>query len=274
MKKRVFRLTESQLKRLSKRFLNESYGLITYQDTICEIICKEKVAKYGSRGDVVQMIQHLLYANRYNTKYAGGGMKGDFCYKDFRECDGIFKEHTKNAVEDFQRDAGINVDGVVGYETWKAMCSKLTFTKSLPKDKFCNECPCDDFQDDFKDDFKDIDDFNPIKEIDTIDCEKLKKCVKDHILKPVPDYTGFEKCIGGGQKDNRDLKDNINLDKEGFIEGCTWFIRTDDTTLGYKPITKCPKYLNCMPGPNKDMTYCNSKAIKACVDAKCTSITY
>ena len=34
---------------------------------------------------------------------------------------------------------------------------------------------CDDFQDDFKDDFKDIDDFNPIKEIDTIDCEKLKK---------------------------------------------------------------------------------------------------
>ena len=29
-----------------------------------------------------------------------------------------------------------------------------------------------------------------------------------------------------------------------------------------------------MPGPNKDMTYCNSKAIKACVDAKCTSITY
>lgn len=197
MKKRVFRLTESQIERLSKRFLNESYGLITYQDTICEIVCKEKVAKYGSRGDVVKMIQHLLYANKYNTKYSGGGMKGDYCYIDFRDCDGIFKDHTKNAVEDFQRVAGINVDGVVGYETWKAMCSKLTFTKSLPKDKFCKDCPCDDFQDDFKDDFKDIDVFDPIKGIDSIDCEKLKKCVKDHILIPGPNYLGFEKCIGG-----------------------------------------------------------------------------
>lgn len=228
MKKRVFRLTESQLKRLSKRFLNESYGLISYQDTICEIICKEKVAKYGSRGDVVQMIQHLLYANRYNTKYAGGGMKGDFCYKDFRECDGIFKDHTKNAVEDFQRDAGINVDGVVGYETWKAMCSKLTFTKSLPKDKFCTKCPCDDFQDDFQDnfqdDFKDIDVFNPIKEIDTIDCEKLKKCIKDFILiRTNPDYIGFEQCIGG----------KVN-------EKSSWSCKVCDDTFPTKYINRMP----------------------------------
>jgi hypothetical protein len=197
MKKRVFRLTESQIDRLSKRFLKESYGLITYQDTICEIVCKEKVAKYGSKGDVVRMIQHLLYANQYNTKYAGGGMKGDFCYKDFRECDGIFKNQTKTAVEEFQRDAGIMVDGVVGYETWKAMCDNLTFTESLPKDKFCLDCPCDN---NFQDDFKNIDVFDPIKSIDSVDCEKLKECVKEYIFRPAPDYIGFEKCIGGGDK--------------------------------------------------------------------------
>ena len=175
MKKRVFRLTESQINRLSKRFINEGYmGLISYDDTMCEIICKRKVAKYGSKGDVVQMIQHLLYINQYNTKYSGGGMKGDYCYSDWRECDGLFKNQTKTAVEEFQRFAGIKVDGVVGYETWKAMCSKLTFSKSLPKDKFCLQCPCDDFQDDFQDDFKDIDVINPIfNEIDNIDCDKL-----------------------------------------------------------------------------------------------------
>jgi hypothetical protein len=44
--------------------------------------------------------------------------------------------------------------------------------------------------------------FDPIfKSIDSIDCEKLKKCVKDHILiTTAPDYLGFEKCIGGGDK--------------------------------------------------------------------------
>ena len=68
MKKRIFRLTESQIDLLSKRFLNESYVLITYQDTICEIICKEKVAKYGSKGDVVKMIQHILNVNQFNVK--------------------------------------------------------------------------------------------------------------------------------------------------------------------------------------------------------------
>jgi len=219
MKKRVFRLTESQIDRLSKRFLNESYGLITYQDTICEIICKEKVAKYGSKGDVVQMIQHLLYANQYNTKYAGGGMKGDFCYKDFRECDGLFKNQTKTAVEDFQRDAGIKVDGVVGYETWKAMCSKLTFTVSLPKDKFCKECPCDDNE---QNNFNDKDTYNPIKgdEINDIDCEVLKNCVRKYIYgSPAPDWSGFLECISNNSKQKKDRSCMVCKDTfpTGFI---------------------------------------------------------
>lgn len=216
MKKRVFRLTESQIDRLGKRFLNESYmGIITYEDTICEIICKRKVAKYGSKGDVVQMIQHLLYINQYNTKYAGGGMKGDYCYSDWSECDGLFKNQTETAVKEFQRDAGIKVDGVVGYETWKAMCRDLTFSKSLPKDKFCLQCPCDDQE---QEDFIDLDEINPIDIIDDVDCEKLRKCVKDHIIIPAPDYLGFEKCIGGKKVVNE--KDwDCKLCKETFPTG-------------------------------------------------------
>ena len=253
MKKRVFRLTESQINRLSKRFINEGYmGLISYDDTMCEIICKRKVAKYGSKGDVVQMIQHLLYINQYNTKYSGGGMKGDYCYSDWRECDGLFKNQTKTAVEEFQRFAGIKVDGVVGYETWKAMCSKLTFSKSLPKDKFCLQCPCDDFQDDFQDDFKDIDVINPIfNEIDNIDCDKLKKCVKDFILVPGPNYIGFEKCIGGG-------------DKQKIVNERDWTCKVckDTFTDGY--INKMPIVVNDPKNYNNYLRYLGDWCLSNC----------
>ena len=247
MKKRIFRLTESQIDRLSKRFLNESYGLITYQDTICEIICKEKVAKYGSKGDVVKMIQHLLYVNQYNTKYAGGGMKGDFCYKDFRKCDGLFKKETQTAVEEFQGSTvHLQVDGVVGYETWKAMCSELTFTDSLPKDKFCAECPCDD---NGQNDFNDKDDFNPVKgderyDVDW-DCEALKNCVRKHIYSsPLPDYKGFLSCITDNAKKSEPRQGDCG---------------------------DCPKTINCQPGPGRDLAMCQSDFIKKCVANKCTS---
>lgn len=245
MKKRVFRLTESQLKRLSKRFLNESYGLITNQDTICEIICKEKVAKYGSKGDVVKMIQHLLYVNKYNTKYAGGGMKGDYCYVKFGDCDGIFKKETKTAVEDFQKDAGIKIDGVVGYETWKAMCSKLSFTYSLPKDVFCTKCPCDDYKEDWD---KDIDVYDPINVTDKMDCEEIKHCMEKYLFStPSPDYSGFMECVYNNAMKNK----------------------PDQFECG-----DCPKNINCMPGPNKDMDRCNSNFIKKCIANGCTKVTY
>ena len=215
MKKRVFRLTESQIDRLSKRLLKESYlGIIMPEDTMCEIICKLKLAKYGSKGDVVKMIQHLLYANQFNVKYSGGGMKGDWCYKDWRRCDGLFKNHTEDAVKDFQDYAGIKVDGIVGYNTWKAMCDKLTFTDSLPKDKFCLDCPCDDFNDNFND----IDTYNPIEVIDELGCDTLKKCVKEYILKPAPDYVGFESCIGG-KKIVNERNWNCELCKQTFPTG-------------------------------------------------------
>jgi len=214
MKKRIFRLTESQIDRLSKRFLNESYGLITYQDTICEIVCKEKVAKYGSKGDVVKMIQHLMNVNQFNAKYSGGGMNGDFCYKDYRECDGLFQIQTKTAVEQFQKTVpSLRVDGVVGYETWKAMCDELDFTESVPKDKFCKDCPCDD---------NEQNDFNPIKgdirdDMDW-DCESLKDCIRKHIYSsPLPDWVGFLECINSGSKEKKDR--NCGLCKEKFPYG-------------------------------------------------------
>ena len=201
MKKRVIKLTENQLSKIVKSVLNEAYtGIIQIGDDLCEIICERKLAMYGSNGDVVKMIQHLLYVNQYNTKYSGGGMNGDWCYSDWSKCDGLFKTQTKGAVEEFQNKFGLTADGKVGLDTWNMMCNKLTFSKSLPKTKFCIKCNCQDEKDwqDEKDDYN----IDPIKNIDAVDCDILKNCVKKHILRDV-DYKGFEKCLRGGKEGSR-----------------------------------------------------------------------
>jgi hypothetical protein len=269
-----FLITEQERKRIigmhtyatRTQHLNEIYegGIIQEGDDLCEIICKRKMAAYGSNGDAVKEIQHALAKCGYNAKYEGGGMNTG-CAKDKNSCDGKFRQHTRDAVKEFQKDNKLTVDGKVGYNTLMSLQEEGCI--DLP------DCKCDDDNNQKQDNDLKFDD--PKKMIDDVNCDTLKKCVYDHIIMvPVPDYNKFNKCIGGGQKDDTDLKDNIYLDKEGFVEGCTWHIRTNDTTQGYKRIIECPKSLNCMPGPNKDMKYCNSKAIKACEAKKCTNITY
>ena len=245
MKKRIFRLTESQIDRLSKRLLNES-GIIKNQDTICDIICQEKIAMYGSNGDVVKMIQHLLYVNQFNTKYAGGGMKGDACYRNYKDCDGLYKEETKKAVEEFQKSTNyLKVDGKFGYSTWKQMCTYLNFTNSVTKNMFCDisqNCNCNDFQNDIQDDFNDVDVFNPIKDIDNIECGRIKRCLKEHILIPGPDYLGFENCIFD-QKIVNEKDWNCQLCKQKFPTGYVNRMPSVDPSM-----TSHEKYLHYLGG--------------------------
>ncbi len=70
------------------------------------------VLKVGSSGDEVKRVQQALEKYGYDV---GGA-------------DGIFGQKTKNAVMNFQRDAGLAVDGIVGPATLKA----LGFEGSLP----------------------------------------------------------------------------------------------------------------------------------------------
>ena len=74
--KKVIKLKESDLQRIVKRVISESYegGSIQVGDVPCDIHCKRKLAKSGSNGNVVKYIQHLLAANGFNQKYQGGGM--------------------------------------------------------------------------------------------------------------------------------------------------------------------------------------------------------
>ena len=120
-------------------------GSIEKGDTdTCLIKCDIKHAKYGSNGEIVKKIQHLLGNNGFNEGAQGGGIKKG-CLEEWPVCDGKFRKETKKAVEEFQRKYNLSVDGVVGPKTLDKMCEVLKFTNSLSKDDFCPfQCNCDE----------------------------------------------------------------------------------------------------------------------------------
>lgn len=228
--KKVVKLKESDLQRIVKRVLTESYegGAIQQQDKPCDIWCKIKLAKSGSNGDVVKMIQHLLSHGGYNNKYLGGGMKGG-CGKEWEKCDGKYRKHTKEAVVEFQRKYKLKVDGVVGYDTLSKMCEVLKVSNSADNSKqiLCQQqCKCDKKQKD-----KDIRDdrrvdtpigggdegswwdiiknpiTGPIEAIGDIwdkiigdnpekHCDQVNYCVKHAMGKDSKNWEFFLRCIG------------------------------------------------------------------------------
>jgi len=120
-------------------------GLIEKGDKdTCLIKCNIKHAKYGSNGEIVKKIQHILGINGFNEESEGGGIKKG-CLAEWPVCDGKFRRETRKAVEEFQREYKLSIDGVVGPKTLDKMCEVLKFTHSLPKEKFCPfQCKCDD----------------------------------------------------------------------------------------------------------------------------------
>lgn len=68
------------------------------------------VVKQGARGNLTKIIQKRLIALGYNVGRTG--------------VDGVFGNATYDAVKKFQRDKKLQVDGIVGKETWKALFRK------------------------------------------------------------------------------------------------------------------------------------------------------
>ena len=145
--KKIIKLTETQLHKIVKRVLTEQRaGIIQQQDTdFCLIVCDIKHAKYGSNGEMVKKIQHLLAANGFNEEFVGGGMESG-CDAEWPVCDGKFRKHTKDAVEEFQTNNKLKPDGIVGPLTLKKMCEVLKSTNSLMKKPLCPDCKCDDIK--------------------------------------------------------------------------------------------------------------------------------
>ena len=68
---------------------------------------------YGSQGSSVTELQKLLNNHGYSLAE-----------------DGIFGDQTKSAVQDFQKNKGLEVDGIVGVNTWGTLDGTYTPTKN------------------------------------------------------------------------------------------------------------------------------------------------
>lgn len=72
-------------------------------ETTLARLARDNVIKAGSRGPLVRRMQALVKAY------------------DVGEADGVFGGKTERAVKAYQRENGLNADGVVGEQTWKAL---------------------------------------------------------------------------------------------------------------------------------------------------------
>jgi hypothetical protein len=128
----TFILTENDIKKLNKSLiLKEQSGSLFQGDDLCDILCENKLAKVGSKGDGIGQLQNGLHSGRgkapynkkYNDKYGGGGMS-EKCGTSEDACDDWFDRHTRDAVIEFQQeyfDDTNEHDGVVGPNTLNAM---------------------------------------------------------------------------------------------------------------------------------------------------------
>jgi hypothetical protein len=225
---RIEKIKRQLIEEANKRLLGEAYsGIIQNCDVPCDIWCKIKTAKSGSNGDVVKMIQHLLFNGGYNENYSGGGMTGESCKGKWQHCDGKFRGHTKDAVIEFQRAYGLTPDGIVGYDTLSKMCEELTPSYYTSNFTLCEkQCRCGDI--DSGDDSYPIDNV----EIDVdIDCDDLRDCVNKYIFgDTAPDMSGFISCYH-----KKDM--SVGKDKD-FCTKCKETFPNN--------------YVNLMPYPGKD----------------------
>ena len=152
---RIEKIKRQLIEEANKRVLNEVVtGIIGKNDRDwCLIKCNIKHAKNGSSGDIVKFIQFVLGNNDFNPKYEGGGMN-DNCSQKWQYCDGKFRNHTKDAVKEFQSKYKLSVDGIVGPDTLNKMCEVLRntdlFTINAADSGMCKKCQCDDIKKDQK----------------------------------------------------------------------------------------------------------------------------
>lgn len=87
--------------KLRNEIVIQGYGYFDSLELInkVDILSKAPTVKYGARGSITKIIQEILLINN----------------------DGIFGNETRNVVVDFQKKNNINIDGIVGCNTWKCL---------------------------------------------------------------------------------------------------------------------------------------------------------
>ena len=88
----------------------EKYEKSLIAPSIDEVLSGKKVIKLNQKGNSVKEIQKMLYDLEYDHLITNFDTQENWN-------DGIYGNNTKNAVETFQEDNGLNVDGIVGKNT-------------------------------------------------------------------------------------------------------------------------------------------------------------
>jgi len=76
----------------------------TKDQTYVSSSCASKTLRYGDRNDCVKQLQKMLEAKGFPLDKYGA--------------DGVFGKNTRKAVSSYQKQQGLSVDGIVGYQTW------------------------------------------------------------------------------------------------------------------------------------------------------------
>ncbi len=93
----------TNLETLSTVFINKEVNEILVNDYISVNIKEGQVFKYGDQGKAVEQLQQLLLQAGYYHS----------------EIDGIFGQHTRDSVLQYQKDFGLRADGIFGTETYQ-----------------------------------------------------------------------------------------------------------------------------------------------------------
>jgi hypothetical protein len=110
------KIDESKDTNAIKEFLNiinlesKKYQESLVAPSIDEILTGKKIVKLNQKGNSVKEIQKMLYDLEYDHLITNFETQENWN-------DGIYGNNTKNAVETFQEDNGLNVDGIVGKNT-------------------------------------------------------------------------------------------------------------------------------------------------------------
>jgi hypothetical protein len=98
-------------------------GYVQPTDTDWSAVTEDnKVIGLNAKGPLVKQVQQTLINIGYSGE-TGNPITTDVqaCLDDVENCDGIYGKSTKEMVKQYQKDNGLNVDGVVGQQTYDSM---------------------------------------------------------------------------------------------------------------------------------------------------------
>jgi hypothetical protein len=98
-------------------------GYVQPTDTDWSAVTEDnKIIGLNAKGPLVKQLQHSLIYQGYSGN-TGNPITTDVvgCNEDSEKCDGVYGKSTKEMVKQLQKDYGLDVDGILGNQTYYAL---------------------------------------------------------------------------------------------------------------------------------------------------------